>query len=743
MMNLELRADGQRRLRWLRYTFLLLLLCTLGVGAGAVWAEALLGGPALAVAPALVGLANLVLARRLLSRATRYGDAEADARLLFHQVVDHLPSGFSIKEPVRLTYTAWNRSAEQLTGIAREDALGRTAHDLFSSSRAEAMERSDREALAHVGVRREEGVLDQVTGARSIVSRRVSVRDVKGQVAYLFVIDDDVTPLRAREQEVLERHKLVVRHQQALLELGQAVPAGLDDALALLLTRAAETLEVARAGYWSMAWEETAIRCQHLVVSGVLQRGVDLTVHAGRNPAYFAALWKRRPVVAANAHTHPATAGFSDNYLTESGVGAMLDVPVWHVGTMVGILCFEHVGGSRPWAQEQVDFAVAVASLVSINLEADRRRIAEAALGEQQRADAVAGYLNAMPIGVFAVDAAGRPDFANAAAEHLLGRGVRPDVGLHELAEVYQVFLEGSDTPYPTERLPIVRALNGESCRVEDMEVRAPGRDPVPLEVFGNPVRGADGEILHAVAVFRDITERRQIERVKDELISVVSHELRTPMTAIIGGLGLVEGGVAGEIPPAAAELVRLAHSNAKRLVRLLDDMLHLEKNRADDFRMAPCSMLKLVSQAVALAQPSAGMQGVEFIVHSSVEATLHADGERLLQVLANLLSNAVKYSPRGGQVGLAVSVEGRQTVLTRIMDQGPGISPQDQRRLFQRFVQLDSSSTRAKGGTGLGLAICKQIVERHGGTIGVESKEGGGSTFWFELPIVTTLRPS
>jgi PAS domain S-box-containing protein len=234
----------------------------------------------------------------------------------------------------------------------------------------------------------------------------------------------------------------------------------------------------------------------------------------------------------------------------------------------------------------------------------------------------------------------------------------------------------------------------------------------------------------------RDITERKQLERLKNEFVSTVSHELRTPLTSVRGSLGLLEGGLVGPLPAKATELVKIARSNTDRLIRLINDILDLEKIEAGKLELRleqqrPSELVELTLTGIAGYAEHAQVR-----LRSDLPPLppIRADKDRLVQVLTNLVSNAIKFSPAQGEVTVEASA-GDGTVRFSVRDQGPAIPPELQSRLFEKFRQLDGSDARAKGGTGLGLAICKQLVEQHGGRIWVESAPAAGSAFHFELP--------
>jgi PAS domain S-box-containing protein len=245
------------------------------------------------------------------------------------------------------------------------------------------------------------------------------------------------------------------------------------------------------------------------------------------------------------------------------------------------------------------------------------------------------------------------------------------------------------------------------------------------------PERG----LIYAVA--RDIQEQKRILQMKDDFVSVVSHELRTPLTSIRGALGLIAGGVAGEVPEKARSLVDIAAKNSERLVRLINDILDVEKIESGQmgFRFAPIELMPLIEQGIESNRAYAEAYGVELRVVEPVPgARVWADPDRVQQVMANLLSNAAKFSPRGGRVEVAAArQDGRLRVA--VTDHGKGVPPEFRARVFEKFAQADASSTRQKGGTGLGLSISRAIVERLGGRMGFESEPGAATTFWFELP--------
>ena len=272
------------------------------------------------------------------------------------------------------------------------------------------------------------------------------------------------------------------------------------------------------------------------------------------------------------------------------------------------------------------------------------------------------------------------------------------------------------------------------SLTFETMHVRKDG-SKLPVEISSRFVSYGNREVLESIV--RDITERKEIERLKNEFISTVSHELRTPLTSIIGSLGLMRGNALGEDPRQVRQLIEVAHGNSERLVRLINDILDIEKIESGsmEFEMRPVDLNALVEQAIADNEGYANRFGVILVRERNVpDASITGDWHRLLQVMANLISNASKFSPAGSRVDLKLTPNGK-AVRVAVTDNGPGVPLDFRDTIFDKFTQSDMSDSREKGGTGLGLSISKAIVEVHGGRIGFRNNAEGGATFYFDLP--------
>jgi len=255
------------------------------------------------------------------------------------------------------------------------------------------------------------------------------------------------------------------------------------------------------------------------------------------------------------------------------------------------------------------------------------------------------------------------------------------------------------------------------------------------------PVEYAAGAIVDhgdkggVVVTFRDVTERRAVEQLKSEFVSTVSHELRTPLTSIRGALGLLSSGMLGPIAAKGHRMLEIAVTNTDRLVRLINDILDLERIESGrvELTRAPVDAQAVLVQATEGLQAIAEEAGVRIVVKPGA-GTLWGDSDRIIQTLTNLLGNAIKFSPRQTTVIVSGRAEEGDFVFC-VADEGRGVPAEKLQTIFERFSQVDTSDSRNKGGSGLGLAICQSIVTAHGGRIWAEKNDPAGSRFQFTIP--------
>ncbi len=339
--------------------------------------------------------------------------------------------------------------------------------------------------------------------------------------------------------------------------------------------------------------------------------------------------------------------------------------------------------------------------------------------------------------GVLGVDAEGLITFVNPQAVAMLGRSATDLLRSPEALLLADLPRSSSGADGVEERQPsdVARALVSGTVVSSARARFVTGAGAIlPVELAVGPIL-EDGQITGAVVVFRDVSARLAVEKMKDEFVSVVSHELRTPLTSIRGSLGLLAGGMGGELSPQGDRMVKVALDSSERLTRLISDMLDLERMESGSLTMVPvvCEVRSLVNTALNEVDAMARQYGVR-ISAEGIDGIVRGDADRIVQTLTNVLGNSVKFSPRGGTVTVSTSQRG-EMVEFAIADHGRGIPADRLDRIFERFEQVDSSDSRVRGGTGLGLPISRDIITLHGGSIWVESELGEGSVFRFTLP--------
>lgn len=284
-----------------------------------------------------------------------------------------------------------------------------------------------------------------------------------------------------------------------------------------------------------------------------------------------------------------------------------------------------------------------------------------------------------------------------------------------------------------------------------DYRVVQPDGRVLNIHSIGRPVHDGAGRLIKFVGTSQDVTERSRLEEqlraqyeqlkevdcLKNNIVNSVTHELRTPLTSIVGFAEFLEDEIGGPVTPEQREFITQIQRGARRLESLLNDLLDFARMQAGTFslRVAPSNLAERVREVIESLRPQAEEARLTLVACLPEDALeLEMDSQRIGQVLTNLLANAIKFTPPGGQIRLHAN-RGAEMIRCAIEDAGPGIAAEDIPRLFQRFSQLEAGVRMGKG-AGLGLSISKALVEAHGGTIGLDSVPGAGSTFWFELPL-------
>ncbi len=338
--------------------------------------------------------------------------------------------------------------------------------------------------------------------------------------------------------------------------------------------------------------------------------------------------------------------------------------------------------------------------------------------------------LTSLADGVTLVDENARLAFLNPRVEELFGFDAHAWLG--ETAQsFYQTIARNSTVgEILAERLERHAARADEMPRLE-FELRAPNEKIIQAKWFALQDANAYG------VLWRDVTREKEVDQIKNQLLSTVSHELRTPLASIKGFASTLLRQDVRWDEATQRDFLRIIEEESNRLEELIDNLLDMSQLEAGALRIQrePVQLRRLVREAVEQAQRRTELHW--FVMDLPAELPrVWADARRIRQVLNNLLENAIKYAPQGGQITVTCEEE-HENVVVNIADEGQGIPGELLDRIFDRFFQADGASTRKTGGSGLGLAIAKGIVEAHGGTIWAESLEGLGSVFRFSLPIV------
>lgn len=389
-------------------------------------------------------------------------------------------------------------------------------------------------------------------------------------------------------------------------------------------------------------------------------------------------------------------------------------------GTLVYMLC------SGRWSDIDVKLFLVAHDITT-------RKLAQELLTASERR--VRAMLDNMLVGLVSVTTNGKIELLNSRIIEMLGYAP------HELVdtELLPLFPRTKSASFLEFWQQIANAESGKICEVEAQ--RKDG-SLLPVEISMTEFSTIDGERIMVNLV--DITQRRQIERMKEEFVAMISHDLRTPLNSVNGFLELLEDGVYGDLSATGTERTALATRNVARLLRLINDLLEVTKLESGQLELhyESISSKTAITRSIESVRDFADKQRVS-LEQRGEDHSLVADGHRIERVIVNLLSNAVKFSPEGAAVTVeAVDVAIGDDATTpgsmvefRVIDRGRGVPESHREVIFERYRQVKVSDATRKGGTGLGLAICKAIVEQHGGQIGIDSEEGKGSTFWFRLP--------
>ncbi len=534
---------------------------------------------------------------------------------------------------------------------------------------------------------------------------------------------------------VLMTRLLVQRDRRVALQLVVSEIVGENRSPEIAAERVLEALCLSQGWDAALRWEVNVEKNQlefcsswsapGRPVKSLLKESVTMRLGLGEEMPGRA--WREgKPVWIANVSSE----GFGDHALAALNEGMISGcaVPVRVGKSVLAVLEFYSHYSRRENRESMVAVETVASSLGQMLARSHEQTRAEKLYRQQEI------LLDTVADGICGLDRNGKVRFANPAAAQMLGTDSTVLIGktLHDLLHS----TDSTSTIFPGVEGALRRAtqdLREAATSGEDTILRADGSS-LRIEYKLNCILEG-GHLAGSVLSFRDISERHALDRLKAEFISTVSHELRTPVTAIRGALGLVTADGNGQMDKKTANLIRIAHSNSERLVKLVNDILDLDRlgSGRERMNMRQVKLAEIINQVVDNMTPVAEAAGVQ-LLHNALKAEVVGDPDRLLQVVTNLVSNAVKFSPRSSAVSIQINA-GDEGVTLSVVDPGRGIPSDKLETIFDRFQQVDSSDARQKGGSGLGLAISKAIVQQHSGRIWAESNPNGGSTFRVFLP--------
>jgi two-component system sensor histidine kinase VicK len=575
----------------------------------------------------------------------------------------------------------FNRACENASGYDFPTLAGRYAWDKLIPRQEipEAIETFERLRSGHFPAAYENQWLNRDGSIRRIAWSATALTDTQGQIAFIIATGIDVTTQRAAEATLRESE---ARYRQ-LVEgsLGMVCTHDLRGTLLSINTHGAETL------------------------------GRTIEEMTNHNLDEFIVPEKRAALPA---------------YLKKIG----------ETGEAQGLLHLSHSDGEmRVVAYRNKLIVVPGRAPYVLGFGVD---ISEQVRAEGRQSDSI---LESVGDGIYGIDLDGKVTVVNSAAAQMLGYKQEEMLGrnMHEL--IHHTRADG--TPYASADSPIRKSLtNFATVRISNEIFWRKDGTCFPVEYVARPQidsQSADSDGLKALGVvvaFTDTTERRALDRMKDEFISTVSHELRTPLTSLRGALGLLAGGALTSRPEKTQQMLEIAISNSDRLVRLVNDILDLERisSGKTELHSTMCSAEDLLRRAASVQQTRSPRPNIR-IFFAAHGVNVWADPDRILQTLNNLISNAIKFSPEGSEIHLTARNLDENEALIEVRDQGRGIPADKLEHIFDRFQQGDASDSRAMGGTGLGLAICRSIISQHGGRIWATSAPDQGTIFHFTLP--------
>lgn len=667
------------------------------------------------------------------------GEALRRSENFLNKIIENIPNMIFVKDVEALKFTRLNKAGEELLGYSEKDLLGKNDYDFWPKEQADFFTLKDREMLKKkelVDIP-EEKIQTKNKGERTLHTRKIPVLDDAGRPIFVLGISEDVTERKKAE----ERLRRVNRALMTISEANQiSVRAVNEDKL---LRDVCDVL-VKNAGY-RMVWVGYAENDENKSVKPMAWAGYTdgyieklnvswADVERGRGPV-GTAIRERRMVVDADFTKDPNFKPWLKDAL-KRGYASNAVMPLFSDGNVFGAIS---IYASEPefFDSDEIKMLEELAgdlafSIMSIRNKAEKERADMALLKRTQELQQFQIAVTNASDHIIITSPDAKILFANKGVEHITGYsaaeiiGKTPAVWGHQMpAEFYKTMWKR----IKEEKQPFVgqitnRRKNGELYQAESSI---------------SPILDDAGNIIYFVGVERDITKEKEVDRSKSEFVSLASHQLRTPLSAINWYAEMLLGGDAGALTEKQKDYTSEIYASSKRMAELVGALLNVSRIELGTFAIEPKPTdIRDVSDSVIKELEQKITSKNQAIVHEyskEVPGLLNIDPNLTRMILQNLISNAVKYTPDGGRIIISLS-KSNDDILIKVSDNGYGIPPAQQRRVFEKFFRADNIIPIETDGTGLGLYIVKEVVEKSGGSIRFDSEENVGTTFYVSIPI-------
>ncbi|VEP13366.1 putative Histidine kinase [Hyella patelloides LEGE 07179] len=712
-------------------------------------------------------------------------------REFLQTVIDRLPVAVYVKDARQENFgkfQLWNQATEQIFNLEAPQVLGKTVEDYFPPEKAQDLIQQDLQVIeAGEALDIPEEQIDDGKGTAKIVHKiKVPLYDQKRQPEYLLCIAEDITARKKAELELRQKSEELTAFSENLKLLHRLNTTNYQSFEELFRDHLLTGCQMFNCSTGVVGLIEGDFYTIYAIESNLdsLHPQTQIPI----KDTYCCQVIKQKKTVTYNCVGNIQQLCFQPLYQSfkfESYIGT----PIFVDGSVFGTLCFtSQQAKNPPFSDREKETIEMMAQSIGRFIFADRvekkRQEAEAKLTQakkeleirvlQRTAELeIANYrlhdelrerkqtqvelqasqdnlkeserrwrslLENVRLLVVGIDIQEKVDYVNPYFLELIGYA-QEEVINHNW---FKNFIHPRDRQRAIELHNNIVNINF-CCSHHYHQTTIVTKSGEAKTIAWNTtqLRNLEGVPTGMMCIGKDITESQAIERMKDEFISVVSHELRTPLTSIRGALGLLATGVLNTQSEKGERVIKIAAESTEHLVRLVDDILELERLESGKIELVihQVKIQELIAQAINRVQIVANKEKITIKATESI-GEFHGDGDRLLQVLTNLLSNAIKFSDSGSTIWLDVEFKEttdnppQKIIAFAIRDRGKGIPADQLESIFERFHQVDASDSRRKGGTGLGLAICRSIVEQHGGKIWVDSVYGKGTTFYFNIPL-------